>query len=71
MISVHDVAYRTNLTMLSLSGLPMVKKLETLYNSLHAYFSSFPKRYLEFIKLTEVVEASGLKILGNIKTRWI
>jgi hypothetical protein len=56
---------------LSLSGLPIVKKLETLCNSLHVYFSSSPKQYLEFNKLAEVVETSGLKILGNVKTRWI
>ena len=40
MMFVHDVAHRTNLAILSLSGLPMVKKLEMLCNSLHAYFSS-------------------------------
>ena len=61
----------TNLVVLSLSGLPMVKKLEALCNSLHFYFNSFPKRYLEFTKLAEVVETSCQKILDNIKTRWI
>jgi hypothetical protein len=49
----------------------MVKKLEAFCNSLHSYFSSSPKWYLEFNKLAEVVETSGLKILGNVKTRWI
>jgi hypothetical protein len=48
-----------------------VKKLETLYSILHDYFSSSPKRYLEFNKLVEVVQTSGLKILGSVKTRWI
>jgi hypothetical protein len=33
---VHDITHRMNLTVLSLSGLPMVKKLETLCSSLHA-----------------------------------
>jgi regulator of sigma D len=68
---MKHVAHCTNLAVLSLSGLPMVKKLEALCNSLHSYVSSSPKWYLEFSKLTEVVETSGLKILGNVKTRWI
>jgi regulator of sigma D len=68
---MKHVAHCTNLTVLSLSGLPMVKKLEAFCNSLHSYFSSSPKWYLEFNKLAEVVETSGLKILGNVKTRWI
>ena len=71
MMTVHDVAHCTNLVVLSLSGLPMVKKLEPLYNSLHSYFSSSPKWYLKFSKLAEVVEISGQKIFGNTKTRWI
>jgi hypothetical protein len=71
MMSVHDVAHRTNHAVLSLNGLPMVKKLETLCNSLHVYFTKSPKQFLEFSKLAEVVETSGLKILGNVKTRWI
>jgi hypothetical protein len=42
-----------------------------LCNSLHSYFNSPPKQYFEFIKLIEVVETSGHKILGNVKTKWI
>jgi hypothetical protein len=34
----------------------MVSKLEDLLQSLYAYFSSFPKRHLEFIKLVEIME---------------
>jgi hypothetical protein len=30
-----------------------------------------PKKNIEFCKLTEVMETKGLKILRNIKTRWI
>jgi hypothetical protein len=71
MMTVHDVIHRTNLVVLSLSSLPIVKKLEHLYNSLHFYFSSSPKRYLEFSKLAEVVETNSQKIFGNVKTRWI
>ena len=71
MISIHDVAHCINLVVLSLSDLLMVKKLETLSSSLHAYFSSSLKRYLELNKLAEVVERNGLKILSNVKTRWI
>jgi hypothetical protein len=48
-----------------------VCKIETLLQALHSYFTSSPKRHLEFTKLAELVETSGLKILGSVRTRWI
>jgi hypothetical protein len=70
-IPMHDFAHRTNLAVEALSGLPVVQKLETLCKSLHVYFSGSPKRHLEFMKLAEVVETEGLKILNKVATRWI
>lgn len=34
-------------------------------------FLGSPKQHLEFTKLVEVVETEGLKMLKNVKTRWI
>jgi hypothetical protein len=70
-IPVHDFSHRTNLAVEALSGLPIVKKLESFCKSLHAYFSGSPKRHLEFMKLAEVVETEGLKMLNKVQTRWI
>ena len=41
--------------------------LAALYN----FFTHSPKRHVEFVKLAEVMETKGLKILQNVKTRWI
>jgi hypothetical protein len=42
-----------------------------LLQSCHAYFVHSPKRYLEFIKLTDMNETKELKMFKNVKTRWI
>ena len=39
--------------------------------SWHAYFKLSPKMHLQFVKLVELVETKGLKLLKNVKTRWI
>jgi hypothetical protein len=49
----------------------MVIRLENLLQTLYAYFSKSPKRYLEFSKLAEIMETQGNKLLKNVKTRWI
>ncbi len=48
----------------------MVSKLEDFLQSHYKYFFGSPKRHLEFTKL-EIVEIEGLKVLWNVKTRWI
>lgn len=55
----------------TLSTLPIVQRIEEMLQSLHAFFAHSPKRHLEFQKLAEVLHSKGLKILKNIKTRWI
>jgi hypothetical protein len=65
------MAHRTNLAVEPLSNLPVVNKIESLCKNIHSYFSHSPKRHLEFTKLAEIVETKGLKILNNVKTRWI
>jgi hypothetical protein len=68
---VHCMAHRTNLAIEPLSNLPLVNKIESLCKSMHSYFLHSPKRHLEFTKLAEIVETEGLKIVNNVKTRWI
>jgi hypothetical protein len=68
---VHCMAHKTNLVVEPLSNLPVVSKIESLCKNIHNYFSHLPKRHLEFTKLAEIVETEGLKILNNVKTRWI
>jgi hypothetical protein len=49
----------------------MVSNLEDFFHSLYGYFSSSPKCHLEFTKFVEIMEIKGLKVLQNVKTRWI
>jgi len=39
-------------------------------STLRVFFTS-PKHHLEFTKLAEIIETKGLKVLWNVKTRWI
>jgi hypothetical protein len=71
LFGVHYMAHRTNLVVEQLSNLLVVIKIESLCKNIHSYFSHSPKRHLEFTKLAEIVETEGLKILNNVKTRWI
>jgi hypothetical protein len=71
LFGVHCMAHRTNLAVEPLSNLLVVSKIESLCKYIHSYFSHSPKRHLEFTKLAEIVETKGLKILNNVKTRWI
>jgi hypothetical protein len=61
------MAHQTNLEVQSLSSMLMVSKLEDLFQSLYKYLSS----HLEFTKLARIMELEGLKVVRNIKTRWI
>lgn len=38
---------------------------------MYTYYNQSPKRHFECIKLMEVIQAKGLKVLKNIKTMWI
>jgi hypothetical protein len=71
LMGVHCMSHRMNLAVQALSNLPMVTKIENLLQSLHSYFTSSPKKHLEFTKLVEIVETSGLKMLPTVRTRWI
>jgi hypothetical protein len=67
----HCMAHQTNLMIQTLSHLSMVNRIEGLLSTLYNYFCKSPKRYLEFSKLTKVMETKGAKILKDVKTQWI
>jgi hypothetical protein len=60
-----------NLAVELLSDLPMVEGIEDMLANLYTYFFKSPQKHLECLKLAELMETKGLKILRNIKTRWI
>ncbi len=70
-IGIHCMPHIMNLAMQSLFTMPMISKLENFLQMLYGYFSTSPKRHLEFTKLVEIVETKGLKVIQNVKTRWI
>jgi hypothetical protein len=55
------MAHHTDLVVQILSGLPLVKHIESLLQTLHAYFAHSPKQHLEFTKLIEVMETKKVK----------
>jgi hypothetical protein len=57
--------------MQSLFSMPMVSKLEKNSNLSMGIVLIFPKQHLEFEKRTKIVEMKGLKVLRNVKMRWI
>ena len=71
MVGVHCMAHRTNLAVQTLSEFEVVRHVEDVLAALYSYFSSSPKRTLEFQKLAACLESKGNKILRNVKTRWI
>jgi hypothetical protein len=68
---VHCMAHRCNLAFKTLSQLDIMSHIEGLLKNSHAYFKHSPKRHLEFVKLADVMETKGLKLLKNVKTRWV
>ena len=70
-LDVHCMAHRCNLAFTTLSQLDIMSRIEGLLKSFHAYFKHSLKRHLEFVKLADVMETKGLKLLKNVKTRWV
>lgn len=46
----------------------IVKKIDGLLQSTRSYFAYSPKQHLEFVKLSNMMEACGLKMFHNVKT---
>jgi hypothetical protein len=71
MIGIHCFAHRLQLCAKSLSSLHVLGCIEALLLHSHSYFSHSPKRAVEFHALAQLMETKGLKLLKNVKTRWI
>jgi hypothetical protein len=56
-------SYQTNLAIKSLSRLLIVNQIKDLMWSSYTYFARSPMQHLEFVKLAEVLEMKGLKVL--------
>jgi hypothetical protein len=56
------MAHKTNIVMHSLVFMPMVLKLEYIFQSFYGYFSSSPKHHLELMQLVEIVKLKGFKV---------
>jgi hypothetical protein len=54
-----------------LSSLVVINKIENVLQSLNAYFGSSPKRHLEFQKLAKLLHTKELKMIKQVKTRWL
>jgi hypothetical protein len=63
------MVHKMNLALQGLFSMPMVSKLEDLFQSLYGYFFNSPKCHLEFTKLVEIVETKDLKILQNVENK--
>jgi hypothetical protein len=54
-----------------LSQLLILGGIEEMIADIYKFFCKSPKKHLEFVKLAELLESKGNKILRNIKTRWL
>jgi hypothetical protein len=54
-----------------LSQLPILGGIEEMMADIYTFFYKSPKKHLEFVKLVELLDSKGNKILRNIKTRWL
>jgi hypothetical protein len=55
----------------ALDILPILVNIESLLEDVFDYFYISSKKHAEFFKLAKVMEIKDLKILYNIKTRWM
>jgi hypothetical protein len=60
-------AHMINLAIQTLSHLPLMFSIENMLQSMYNYFSHSPRYHLKFVKLVELVQTKGLKILKNVK----
>jgi hypothetical protein len=62
------VAHLTNLVVIVLSKLPLVSCIETILQSLYAFFAHNPKKYLEFTKLAKTLETKRSNIIHECES---
>jgi hypothetical protein len=56
-------SHKTNLAIEVLSSLPIVAGIEDLLQNIYSFFCKSPKKHVEFVKLAELLETKGNKIL--------
>lgn len=67
----HCLCHRLDLALKILAKMAVVSNVEDLLGAIHGYFAHSSKRHYEFMKLAALMEKKGLKILKQVKTRWI
>jgi len=67
----HCLAHKLNLVYKILSELPIFDACEELLRLTYNYFTHNPKKHNEFQELAQLMETKGLKMLKNVKTRWV
>jgi hypothetical protein len=70
-MEIHYMAHNTNLVVLIFFNLLMVAHLKDLLQSIYIFFYKPPKSHLKLIKLAQIMETKGNKLLRNIKFQWI
>jgi hypothetical protein len=65
------MAHLTNLPIQTFFNQPLVIKLDSLLQTTYTYYYSSPKKHLEHGSLTKLLETKGLKLLCNVKVKWI
>jgi hypothetical protein len=56
-------SHKTNLAVETLSVLPVVSLIEDLLQDVYTFFCKSPKKHLAFVKLAEMMDTKGNKIL--------
>jgi hypothetical protein len=56
-------SHKTNLAVEVLSQLPIVAGIEELLQNIYTFFCKSPKKHTEFVRLAELMETKGNKIL--------
>lgn len=47
----------------------VIDNFKNLLHNLHKHFARSPKRHTKFMRLLEIIQTKGLKIIRNVKTR--
>ena len=67
----HCFAHKLQLVAQVFSKTDLMSTIEDVLQTSHAYFAHSPKRVREFCTLAHLMETKGVKLLKNVKTRWI
>jgi hypothetical protein len=70
-VGMHSCGHKLQLCAKSLSQLDLLSSIENLLLKSHVYFNHSPKKVIEFRSLAQLLDTKGLKLLKNVRTRWI